>query len=43
VVGWAFYSEPLDIMVFAGAAVIIAGVFWNLSSESRRAVTGARG
>jgi drug/metabolite transporter (DMT)-like permease len=35
-VGWMFYAEPLDIWVFAGAAVIIAGVIWNLRAESRR-------
>lgn len=35
-VGWLFYSEPLDIFVFAGAAVIISGVVWNLRAELRR-------
>ncbi|MGZ3411849.1 MAG: DMT family transporter [Xanthobacteraceae bacterium] len=35
VVGWAFYSEPLDIWVMVGAAAIIAGVLWNLNSESQ--------
>jgi drug/metabolite transporter (DMT)-like permease len=34
-VGWALYSERLDVMVFVGAAAIIAGVLWNLKSESR--------
>ena len=28
------YSEPIDPMVFAGAALIIAGVIWNLRSEA---------
>lgn len=37
VVGWAFYAEPLDIWVFAGAGIIITGVVWNLRAESRRA------
>jgi drug/metabolite transporter (DMT)-like permease len=35
-VGWMFYSEPLDGFVFAGAALIIGGVLWNLFAESRR-------
>ncbi len=38
-VGWIFYSEPLDVYVFIGAVSIIAGVLWNLNSESRK---GAR-
>jgi drug/metabolite transporter (DMT)-like permease len=35
-VGWLFYGEVLDLFVFAGAAVIISGVVWNLRAESRR-------
>jgi drug/metabolite transporter (DMT)-like permease len=35
-VGWIFYGEQLDMFVFAGAALIIAGVLWNLFAESRR-------
>ena len=35
VVGWAFYGEALDIFVFAGAAVIVAGVAWNLRAEAK--------
>ena len=35
-VGWLFYGEALDVFVFAGAAVIISGVVWNLHAESRR-------
>ena len=35
-VGWLLYREPLDPFVFAGAAVIIVGVVWNLYAESRR-------
>jgi drug/metabolite transporter (DMT)-like permease len=35
-VGWLFYSEPLDLFVFLGAAVIIAGVVWNLRAEAGR-------
>jgi len=34
-VGWLFYSEALDLFVFLGAALIIAGVVWNLRAESR--------
>ena len=37
VVGWAFYSERLDIFVLLGALIIIAGVLWNLRAESARA------
>ncbi|MBV9557104.1 MAG: DMT family transporter [Pseudolabrys sp.] len=36
VVGWAFYNESLDIFVLVGALIIIAGVLWNLRSESAR-------
>jgi len=35
VVGWAFYSERLDIFVLIGALIIVAGVLWNLRSETR--------
>jgi len=34
-IGWMFYAEPLDVFVFAGAAMIIAGVVWNLRAEWR--------
>jgi drug/metabolite transporter (DMT)-like permease len=37
IVGWMFYGEQLDLLVFAGAAVIIAGVLWGLKSEARKA------
>jgi drug/metabolite transporter (DMT)-like permease len=36
VVGWAFYSEPLDVFVLIGALIIITGVVWNLRAESTR-------
>jgi drug/metabolite transporter (DMT)-like permease len=39
VVGWMFYGEALDGFVFAGAALIICGVLWNLFAESRRSRT----
>ncbi len=35
-VGWIIYSEPIDMFVFMGAGLIIAGVLWNLRAESRR-------
>jgi drug/metabolite transporter (DMT)-like permease len=35
VVGWWFYGETLDVFVFLGAGLIIAGVLWNLRSEAR--------
>jgi drug/metabolite transporter (DMT)-like permease len=35
VIGWSFYGEPLDPMVFAGAALIISGVLWNLHDAAR--------
>ncbi len=34
--GWLIYDEALDSFVFAGAAVIIAGILWNLRAETRR-------
>jgi drug/metabolite transporter (DMT)-like permease len=34
-IGWSFYGEPLDLMVFAGAGLIIAGVLWNLHAAAR--------
>src|SRR5262249_31696487 len=33
VVGWWLYGERLDGFVFAGAALIITGILWNLRSE----------
>jgi drug/metabolite transporter (DMT)-like permease len=36
VIGWMFYGEHLDIFVFAGAGLIIAGVLWNLRGEAQR-------
>jgi drug/metabolite transporter (DMT)-like permease len=35
-IGWSFYGEPLDGFVFAGAAIIIAGILWNLRAEAAR-------
>ena len=36
VVGMLLYSEPLEIWVFAGAAVIFAGNYLNILAETRR-------
>jgi drug/metabolite transporter (DMT)-like permease len=36
VIGWMFYGEHLDVFVFAGAGLIIAGVLWNVRGEARR-------
>jgi len=35
-IGWFFYGEPLDAFVFAGAAIIVTGIFWNLRAEAAR-------
>jgi drug/metabolite transporter (DMT)-like permease len=35
-VGWSRYGEPLDVFVFAGAALIISGILWNLRAETAR-------
>lgn len=34
-VGWWLYQETIDVFVFAGAGLIIAGVLWNLVAELR--------
>ena len=34
-VGWTFYGERLDLLVFAGAAIIVSGIIWNLRAEMR--------
>jgi drug/metabolite transporter (DMT)-like permease len=39
VIGWWFYGEGLDVFVFVGAGLIIAGILWNLRSEARRLAT----
>jgi drug/metabolite transporter (DMT)-like permease len=35
-VGWLFYAERIDLAVFVGAGVIVAGLIWNLRAEMRR-------
>src|SRR5205823_267715 len=34
-VGWMFYAEKLDLLVFAGAGIIVSGIIWNLRAEMR--------
>jgi drug/metabolite transporter (DMT)-like permease len=34
VIGWWLYGEPLDLLVFLGAGLIITGILWNLRSEA---------
>jgi drug/metabolite transporter (DMT)-like permease len=34
-VGWMFYAERLDLLVFIGAGIIVAGIMWNLRDEMR--------
>jgi drug/metabolite transporter (DMT)-like permease len=33
-VGWTFFSEPIDIWVFVGGFVILMGLFWNVRAEA---------
>lgn len=35
-VGWMFYGERLDLLVFAGAGIIVCGIVWNLHAEMRK-------
>ena len=35
-IGWMFYGEHLDVFVFAGAGLIVAGVLWNVRGEAQR-------
>jgi drug/metabolite transporter (DMT)-like permease len=44
VIGWFVYGETVDLFVFLGAGIIIAGVLWNLRSEAvrTRALDSAR-
>ena len=41
VIAWWLYGERLDVFVFIGAAVIIAGILWNLRAEATRPNPGA--
>ncbi len=44
VIGWWLYGETLDLFVFLGAGLIIAGILWNLRTEAAiiRRPMGAR-
>src|SRR5436853_2504413 len=35
-VGWMFYRERIDVWVFVGAGIIVAGIIWNLRAEMRK-------
>ena len=41
IVGWWLYGERLDVFVFAGAGLIIAGILWNLRAEAARSAIEA--
>lgn len=34
-VGWMFFGESVDALVFVGAAIILAGILWNLRAEAQ--------
>jgi drug/metabolite transporter (DMT)-like permease len=34
-VGWLFFGESVDALVFVGALIILAGILWNLRAESK--------
>ncbi len=34
-VGYLFFNESVDALVFVGAAIILAGILWNLRLEAR--------
>lgn len=34
-IGWLFFGESVDALVFVGAFIIMAGILWNLRAESR--------
>jgi drug/metabolite transporter (DMT)-like permease len=35
IVGWWFFGESVDIWVFVGGLIILAGILWNLRAETR--------
>jgi drug/metabolite transporter (DMT)-like permease len=35
-IGWSLYGERLDLLVFAGAGIIVSGIVWNLRAEMRK-------
>ena len=34
-VGWLFFGESVDALVFVGAVIILAGILWNLRAGSK--------
>lgn len=34
-IGWMFFGEQVDALVFVGAAIILTGILWNLRAEAR--------
>ncbi len=40
-IGFLFFAEALDPFVFAGSGLILAGIIWNLVSETRRVAPAA--
>jgi drug/metabolite transporter (DMT)-like permease len=34
-VGWWFFRETVDVWVFVGGLIILAGILWNLRAETR--------
>jgi drug/metabolite transporter (DMT)-like permease len=36
-IGWWFFGESIDIFVFLGAAIMLAGILWNLRTEAKKA------
>jgi drug/metabolite transporter (DMT)-like permease len=34
-VGWVFFAESVDALVFIGAGIILAGILWNLRAEAK--------
>lgn len=35
IVGWMFFNESVDALVFVGAGIILAGILWNLRAEAK--------
>ncbi len=35
VIGWLFFGETVDALVFVGASLILAGILWNLRAEAK--------
>ena len=42
-IGWLFYGERLDVMVFLGAGIIVSGILWSLLAEARRPAVATGG